>query len=150
MIETILGIIQILVNGKEIDYIQKRLDRKGKNYAVDERFKITVEIPKMENETIIECRLIKKKLKPLEQGVESGEKLALISFYHDNEKVSIGTEDEIPNVIYSYTSQGLKVVVTEKAKISRIIFGVAWIAMQDREKEDVYTWFAADPTLFDR
>lgn len=47
---------------------------------------------------------------------------------------------------YVYLDDRLRIRVTENASISRFDIFIAWITMDNIEKEEIYTWFAADPT----
>lgn len=61
-------------------------------------------------------------------------------------KLSIGVQGDIPGVFNDYLDDRLRIRVTENASISRIDIFIAWITMDNIEKEEIYTWFAADPT----
>jgi len=149
MLKTPIGTLDILLNGERSDYIFTKLNTCERNFSVEGRYKVIVNIPISRSQDIaIECKLIDFVGDNAKGNIESGEKLALISFYHDNIKLSVGTEDEIKGVSSSYIDYGLKVIISKTAIIQHIAFGLAWIDMKDREIEDIYTWFAADPTLW--
>lgn len=75
---------------------------------------------------------------------ETGENLALISFYWEKNKLSIGTTGDIAGVKYSYLDNAINLSMQQNPV--QIIFYVAWMEMVNPEKEDIYTWFAADPS----
>lgn len=150
MLKTPVGIIDILINGKSNYYTFMELGKIERNFSVNGRYKVIVDIPSDDvKDVIVECKLIDFMGDNPKGCIESGEQLALISFYRDNIKLSIGVEDEISNVNCGYIDYGLKVIISQKAHLQQISFGVAWILMKDKEMEDIYTWFAADPTLWD-
>jgi hypothetical protein len=148
MLKTPIGFIDILINGKSNDYESIELANKEKNFSVDGRYKVIVDIPINQDQgVVIECKLVEFTGDNAMGCIESGERLALISFYRDNIKLSIGVEDEISNAMCCYIDYGVKVILSEEVHLQQVIFGIAWVSMNDREKEDIYTWFAADPTL---
>lgn len=150
MLETGMGTINIRVNGENFQYTPIKLPNAQKQFLVDGRFKIVVDnLSFFTNDTIIvECEVINFPCVNVKGYIESGERLALVSFYYGNLKLSIGVEDEIPAVHCEYVDCGLKVTISKQACLQQIVFGIAWVSMQDEEKEDIYTWFAADPTLY--
>lgn len=149
MLETGMGAIDILVNGKSIQYSPIKLSNTQKQFLVDKRFKIIVDnLSSVDDNIVVKCKIINFIGDNAKGCVESGERLALVSFYRGKLKLSIGVENEIPNVRCEYVDFGLKVTVSKQAFLHQIVFGVAWVSMQDEEKEDIYTWFAADPTLY--
>lgn len=122
-------------------------------YPVDPgRYKIIVNIADLfeglGNQIVVVGKLLKSEDDNIQECVESGERLAMLSFYAGNKKVSIGVEDELPGVLCTYEKNGIKVSISPDSKISQITFGVAWIRMDDVETQDIYTWFAADPTMY--
>lgn len=72
----------------------------------------------------------------------------MLSFYSGDRKVSIGVEDELPGTVCSYKEKGLRVTILPNTQIKEIIFGIAWMTMSDIEEQELYTWFAADPSLY--
>lgn len=145
MIKTNIGNVNILINGHNLDCSMYELSNKGSLFNVDGRFRIEVDNIPDKEETVIDCILENQKSEPINVYAESGEDLALISFMINNMKLSIGVQGDIPGVIYDYLDDRLRIKVTEKASISRFDIFIAWITMDNIEKEEVYTWFAADP-----
>ena len=94
-----------------------------------------------------------------ENGIESGERLELKSFYRDNTKLSIGMEGDagyypdgtrsldVYDYDNDYMEDGVSYLILEETKTTKYVFGVAWIEKVTAEN-DVQTWFGADPTLF--
>lgn len=148
MLKTELGNIIITINGQILDYEPIKLDNKGKNFTVDGRYQIVVDnILVSEIETIIDCIIDSNKVVSLCGYSESGEDLALISFLYNNIKLSIGVEGDISGVYYEYMNDRLRVKVSKSAALNKLNFFIAWITMNNKEQEEIYTWFAADPTL---
>lgn len=148
MLKTDIGNIIIAIDGQILDYAPIKLANKGKNFIVDGRYQVIVEnMLFSEGETIIDCIIDNNKMLDLHGYPESGEGLALISFIHNNTKLSIGIEDDIPGVYYQYMNDRLRVNVTKSASLNTFTFFIAWLTMHNKEQEEIYTWFAADPTL---
>jgi hypothetical protein len=141
------GELIITVNGEKIRYKKEKLGNNGRNFAVDSRYQIEIDnIKAFESDTIIECALANENIE-LCGYAESGENLELISFICDNTKLSMGVEGDIPGFYYEYMQNGLRVRITNSATRDTIIFLVAWLTMNNKEVEEIHTWFAADPTL---
>ena len=147
MIKTNIGNIDILINGHNLDYSWFELPNKGNQFKVDGRFCIVVDNIPDKGETVIDCILQNQNSLPINVYAEPGENLALISFMINNKKLSIGVQGDIPGVFYDYLNDRLRIRVTENASISRFDIFIAWITMNNFEKEEIYTWFAADPTI---
>lgn len=146
MIKTNIGNIDILINGHNIDYSWFELPNKGNHFKVDGRFSIMVDNIPDKEETVIDCILHNQNSLPINVYAEPGEDLALISFMINNMKLSIGVQGDRPGVFYDYLNDRLRIRVTENASISRFDIFISWITMDNIEKEEIYTWFAADPT----
>lgn len=149
MLKTPLGYINIFVNGKIVRPIANELPSIKKGFIVDKCYQLSLNISLFECEkTIIECVLAANDyLDNLESNIESGEKLEMISFYCKNTKLSIGTEGEIQYINYSYLANGIQIEVSNEFFLKKVVFNVAWLTMTDSDVEDIYTWFAADPTI---
>ena len=147
MLKTNIGDINILVNGQTIDCSISRLSNEGNNFKVDGRFHIMLDNIPNEEETVIDCILQNRNSVPFSVYAEPGEDLALISFIINNRKLSIGVQGDIPGVFYDYLNDRLRIRITKNASISRLDIYAAWISMDNIEKEEIYTWFAADPTM---
>lgn len=142
---TDLGEIKILINEKEICYDCVELTNHIKYFKVKKRYKLVCSVPESLIEDIqIKCMITLKENVKVMSGPETGEDLAMISFYWQNSKLSIGTKGDIEGVQYNYLENAMELKMRENPK--QVVFYVAWIDMIDMEKEDIYTWFAADPT----
>ncbi|HHV98674.1 MAG TPA: hypothetical protein GXX36_03730 [Clostridiaceae bacterium] len=97
-------------------------------------------------ETVIDCILQSQHREHLIVLSEPGEDLALISFMLNKMKLSIGLQGDIPGFIYDYLNDRLRIRVTKNASILKFDIFIAWLSMDNIEKEEIYTWFAADPT----
>lgn len=124
-----------------------KLPNEGKNFRVDGRYKIIVNEIKNDKENVIECKIDGKHELPIKSFSESGENLTLISFEYNNTKLSIGTIGDIPDIEQEYLKDGIRIRSKKTAPVNKFVFFVAWIEMNDKEKEEIFTWFAADPTL---
>jgi hypothetical protein len=147
MIKTNIGNVDILINGQSFDYEPIKLPNVGKQYKVDGRYKVVVDNIAVNDETVIECILQNQNTLPLKINIEPGEDLALLSFMIDNMKLSIGVQGDIPGILYDYLNDRLRIRLTKDASIMKFDINIAWITMDNIEKEKIYTWFAADPTL---
>ena len=122
------------------------------------RFCIKVEFVPDGERHAISC-IIKSHIPSDKDGVESGERLELKSFYKGHSKLSIGMEGETGYFAdgtrafdtYDYDTEyledGVRYVINEDTKTDRYVFGVAWIE-NVTDDNDVQTWFGADPTMF--
>lgn len=142
-----LGEVTVAVNGLIQQFQAIKLDNRNKRYVVDGRYKIIVNLGYISDTVSITCTLTSRPFTNIIKIIESGERLALISFYRGKTKLSIGVEEGRPETVCEYLENGIKIIVNRNAGISDLEFYVAWVAMQDQEKEDIFTWFAADPTL---
>ena len=156
---TPLGDIEICIDGKTIKYTAQNMGVMDRLCLdVDGRFCIKVEfVPDGERHTI-SC-IIKSHIPSDKDGVESGERLELKSFYKGHSKLSIGMEGETGYFAdgtrafdtYDYDTEyledGVRYVINEDTKTDRYVFGVAWIE-NVTDDNDVQTWFGADPTYF--
>lgn len=156
---TPLGDIEICIDGKSIKYTAQNMgvmDRLCPD--VDGRFCIKVEFVPDGERHAISC-IIKSHIPSDKDGVESGERLELKSFYKGHSKLSIGMEGETGYFAdgtrafdtYDYDTEyledGVRYVINEDTKTDRYVFGVAWIE-NVTDDNDVQTWFRADPTMF--
>lgn len=141
---TKIGNIVVRINNKEVNIETLELPLEGRNFHVDGRYKIVCTLPeKFETPCYIECLLENNENSKCNSCIETGENLALISFYNGNCKLSLGTQGDIQGLIYNYLDNGIEIV--DNIGLKKISFFVAWIETLDEEKEDIYTWFAADP-----
>ena len=145
MLITPLGTIIVKVDGYTIDYNSIRLPCKRDSFNVDARYKINLTKSYMNKH--VQCILVKNEYLQLSSCIESGEDLALISFYKKNIKLSIGVEYNYIKDSCRYLDNGIEIVSNDDTR-KDVIFGVAWKDVLNKEVEDIFTWLAADPTLF--
>lgn len=156
---TSLGDIEICIDGKSIKYTAQNMGVMDKLCPdVDGRFCIKVEFVPDGERHAISC-IIKSHIPSDKDGVESGERLELKSFYKGHSKLSIGMEGETGYFAdgtrafdtYDYDTEyledGVRYVINEDTKTDRYVFCVAWIE-NVTDDNDVQTWFGADPTMF--
>ena len=159
MLTTPLGDIEIYIDDKKIEYVERNIRKPDKLCPdVDGRYCIEVNFLPDGKSHVISCK-IKDYISSKEDGIESGEQLELKSFYRHNTKLSIGMEGEAgcypdgtrASDVYDYDNDymddGVSYLILEETKTTRYVFGVAWIENVTAEN-DVQTWFGADPTLF--
>ncbi len=147
MIKTNIGNIGILMNGQNLDNSLFELPNKENQFKVDGRFRIRVDNIPDKEKSVIDCILQNQNSEHINVYAEPGEELALISFLINNMKLSIGVQGDMHGVFYDYLNDRLRIRITENASISRLDIFIAWITMDNIEKEEIYTWIAADPTL---
>ncbi|WP_367566759.1 hypothetical protein [Lacrimispora sp.] len=136
-----------LIGGIQQQVEANKLDNVNKRYIVDGRYKIIVDLPKTVDNVSVTCTLNSQPSQKISKIIESGEGLALISFYLKKTKLSIGVEEGRPGTVCEYLDNGINVIISNNADMNNVEFYVAWLTMQDEEDEDIFTWFAADPTL---
>ena len=92
MLTTPLGDIEIYIDDKKIEYGERNIRISDKLCPdIDGRYSIEVNFIPDGKIHAISCR-IKDYISSKEDGIESGERLELKSFYRDNTKLSIGME----------------------------------------------------------
>lgn len=156
MIVTPLGKINVMIDGNSILYHERKCvcDKTCKD--LDGRYMIVVDFIPDGKIHEIKCSISNYK-SSRRDGIESGERLELKSFYNGKIKLSIGMEGEsgyfsdgtrLSEYDYDneYDDDGVKYIILPETKTSMYTFGVAWIN-ETNENNDVQTWFGADPTL---
>lgn len=94
MLTTPLGDIEIYIDDKKIEYGERNIRISDKLCPdIDGRYSIEVNFIPDGKIHAISCR-IKDYISSKEDGIESGERLELKSFYRDNTKLSIGMEGD--------------------------------------------------------
>ena len=82
--------------------------------------------------------------------IESGERLEAISFYSKGGKLTIGCEAEFGWDKYdfdgTYDEDGVVLFFRKTTRQQTLCFGIAWLNTCT-DKNDVQTWFGADPTI---
>ena len=144
--KTELGEIIILINEMSIDFSAIELPKMDRSFSVNGRYRLDYQIPKqfLNKNIEIRCLLKNEQSNILERNIESGENLALISFYSQNVKLSIGTRGDRKGVKYKYLENGIQI---SGYQLFESPFYIAWIYMEDRNSQEIYTWFAADPSF---
>ncbi|MDD3403593.1 MAG: hypothetical protein PHQ72_09590 [Hespellia sp.] len=157
MLETPLGNIELLIDGKPVEYnaVPVGLDKLCLNLMG--RFRITISFRPDGKKHEILCR-IKDYISTRYDGIESGERLELKSFYKDCYKLSISAEGDsgyYPNGTrvsdyYDYDNEyyndGVSYLILESTSTSNYRFGIAWIKNYN-DANEVQTWYGADTTL---
>jgi hypothetical protein len=146
MIKTPIGFVKITINGVKCSYRYEALNNVGKSFAVDGRFSVLLTIPEHRiGFYTIECKI--EPYDTLTQNCqEPGEQLALNSIYQSGFKLSIGTRNSLHGVNCKYIKDGLQLRIAPNAKNQDIKFFIAWLKIDFPDSQDIFTWFAADPT----
>ncbi|MBQ4058142.1 MAG: hypothetical protein IJD40_04325 [Lachnospiraceae bacterium] len=139
--DTPLGAIVLKVNHKIINYNTTELKNTTLQFSVDKRYRLSSKVL-FNRGDLLECLILPKNRIVFEKCIETGENLSLISFYWQDIKLSIGTQGDLDDRVYEYSENGIKICFKDSA--SDIRFYIAWKEMKNKEKEDIYTWFAAD------
>ena len=161
-LETPVGEIFILLDGKAIPYVAK----KGEPLDVLcpdvlGRYQIDLDIKPDGREHTIACFPAGKVI--TDTDVQTGERLESMAFYsEDRYKLSIGIECESGYIggqrvnddydfDVEYTSASIEIKIYPTTKTETYTIGIAWIddvgLYDDGGERDVQTWFGADPTL---
>ena len=148
MLKTPFGNIVICVRNEIVEYNPVQLEPVYIGqlgfpvFEVEGRFRI--KMSNLDKPISVSCTFIAEE--EYSSGINSGERLALKSWDKGQQILSIGTEDEIPGIEVRYLDNGLEVISSENSNVTDIVFQIAWMTIQYPEKEDSYTWYAADPT----
>lgn len=144
------GTASLFVNGRPEQCTVKNLPCRTEQFCVKGRVCLSCRIPKSvhSEETSIKCRVLFHDASDVEPCEETGEELALVSYYLHNYKISVGTLGDQKDTRYLYTSDGLEIIT--KCTINRVEFYIAWVEMSEnkveKERQEIYTWLAADPS----
>jgi len=145
MLNTPLGNVKVIVNGEEEKLEIHSLLKSKANFTVDSRYQVSLEW--IEKGNVIDCILNIENDSYIASGIESGEELALISFYKGNTKLSIGVIGDKKGIKYEYLQNGIRMTVFESQSSSFMPMNIAWLSMSDSELKDIYCWLAADPNI---
>ena len=152
------GEISILIDDVEIEYTFKQLKPFDNCPNVNGRYIIEIDFKPDGKEHNISC-VFEKVPKDMETDFESGENLECQCFLYDDTKMSIGLEgdnwyDPVTNKRESnfdfdvdYLKDGMAYLILPFTKTEKYLFGLAWIQPYN-EKNDVQTWFGADPFYY--
>lgn len=129
MLETPLGKIRILKNGKEIEYVAQKnnsafLLEDIQLEKFTEFYRITVDF--MESDTI-SCELVSNL--NIEKRNSGGDNYACKVFSQDNTALIITTFDEINNCscVCDFQENGLIFENLTKGKTTQLVFGISWV-----------------------
>ena len=113
------GTAILFVNGRPAQCTVKALPCHTEQFCVKGRVCLSCSIPKSvhSEETSIKCRVLFHDASDVEPCTETGEDLALVSYYFHNYKISVGTLGDQKDTRYVYTSDGLEIIT--KCTISR-------------------------------
>ena len=146
MLKTPFGEIKIFINEhEESNFKVQSLPHAAKNFIVDQRYQVSLD--QINKGNIVDCILNVESDLNITSLIETGEDLALISFYKDTSKLSIGVIGDRKGIKYKYLNNGIRMVILNDQPSELMPMNVAWLCMNNPEVEDIYCWFAADPTI---
>ena len=144
------GSVILSVNGRPVPFTVSDLPCCTERFRVKRRVRLSCQIPNdVEGKSVsIKCQVRFHSGINVEPFEETGEDLALVSYYWGDHKLSIGTLGDRKGTRYVYTGEGLEIVADHSP--GTVDFYIAWLEMcgdaEERERQDIYTWFAADPS----
>ena len=148
VLPTCFGPVRLTIDGRPRRLLPEPLPLQGRQFQVDARYQLTAALPlERSGITAVELRLCGDAPRALLRNVETGERLALVSFSQGSTKLSLGTVGDLPGVRYSYLEDGMRLEVAAQAALSALVFIAAWRTMDEPAQEALSTWFAADPGL---
>lgn len=147
MLKTPIGAIVILVNDANASISMAELEKTDRRFRVDGRYRVNIDVKDTGNGAWIDCLLDNKN--QIAGGIESGEGMEMISFQCNEVKLSIGTISGLPGIKYCYLNNGIRLKFDSDngVQVKQIQLFIAWLKIHDPEREQIFTWFAADPTL---
>ena len=144
------GTAMVFINGSPVQFTARRLPCHTEQFCVRGRVSLACDVPAAAHGGYIsiKCQIQFPDGIDPEPCEETGEDLALVSYYWDSRKLSVGTIGDRQDTRYVYTNDGLEIIT--KSDLHRVEFYIAWLEMggskTERERQDIYTWLAADPT----
>ncbi|MDR1563723.1 MAG: hypothetical protein LBS74_02065 [Oscillospiraceae bacterium] len=151
-LQTPIGQISIYLDNEPIPFKIKQLPLNKEHISdINGRYSLTVEF---ENDSLthsLKCMFDNYPTEEIKNSKESGEDFESLSFYYGKLKLTLGAEGENFNsgkfdYTISYLKNGLQYDINPKTASKSFLFGVAWI-VNSNEKNEVQTWYAADPSL---
>lgn len=157
MLETPLGRIEIFIDNKRVEYSYTSIDLDKRCLELDGRYLISLQLKPDGVTHELSCR-IKEYIPSENDGIESGERLELKSFYKGSVKLSIGMEGDCgyysngdrASDVYDYDNEyyneGVSYIILKETKTQDYKFGIAWLENYN-DANEVETWYGADTTL---
>jgi len=140
-LQTFMGTVRIYVDGRVQPFKAVPLPLRSRCFSVDMRWLLRVKAP--ENRPChIACLLELEQGLKQESFVETGERLALISFVSEGRKLSLSTIGDVPQRKYLYPENGLEVILNDEAEEE--VYFVAAGKMMLQGEDGIETWLAAD------
>ena len=154
MLQTPFGKFTISINGQntkfeaiELPYTEQGLYEHI--FIVDGRYRIDINLEAFKDQDIIiEGILDVSAIDDIESGPSTGQHLAQITFWRNDSMLSVGFVGDIPHVTYEYLKDRVRINIPQRVALTQMLCNVAWLDMKNPEMEDHFTWFAADPTMF--
>lgn len=154
MFSTPVGDIEVRIDGKAVPFDGRSIKKDGTCAHVDGRYALYVDFKPDGKEHSISCHILGWTVDDRD-GIESGERLELKSFYKGDVKLSIGMEgdagyignERVSDSGYDYDNlyrdDGVEYYILPDTKTEHYEFGVSWIVGVNDEN-DVEPWFGAD------
>ena len=144
-LSTPLGPVEILADGRPLPYRCTPLPLQSQRFRVDGRWRLDCLLPGTTAPVEVQCRIAVDPAQSVTCGAETGEALDLMSFTWNNNKLSIGTEGDLPGMTCHYEKTGMRLrFLSGPGAVSLYL---AWLTMTEPEREEIYPWFAADPSF---
>lgn len=141
---TPLGPLEIFADGRPVPCRCTPLPLENRRFRVAGRWRLDCLLPGTTNPVEVQCHITADSAQAVTCGAETDEALALISFTWGNNKLSIGTEGDLPGVTCDYEKTGMKLQFSSSP--GAVSLYVAWLTMTEPEAEALCPWFAADPS----
>lgn len=135
--------ISLYINNQEIIPVIEKLTNDGKNFHVSQRYRVIVPLC-TKNRYINAELIITNNVKFSNVGLETGEDLYAVSYYWDNNKMTIGTLGDLPQIHYDFTSYSIS--VSGLYPKTNLIFYLAYVNDINVYTE-LSTWLAVDPDI---
>ena len=148
---TPMGFVELLMDGRPVSFLDLSIDPDEKRFPdVDATHRLAYEYEADGRSHTLHFRIKDCKL---EANPETGELLEAVSFYKENEKITLGCtasfgDYEDYNLDYdgSICGDGMELYIAATTKSQTFKFGVCWIK-ECTDENDVQTWYGADPSI---
>ena len=144
--DTILGTVRLLVNGKEVTPEIAPLPLEERRYRMDARYSLIYDFtPEERNSPTVKCLLEPKEGITIQDFWGGDLALVFTNLCSDELQVQLGmgTVGDYTNTTYRYDPDGIYIKFNRE--MDRVIFIIAWLKIDDPDHESVATWLAADP-----
>jgi hypothetical protein len=148
MIQTPIGLFRIVKNEHEINYKEKELPKKFKDFEVDKRYQI--EFDNVEKDFAVEF-ILETQFPVDVEDLDSDEDLFYAVYNYKNLIIGIGVEGDIPGIKYEYVDRvnkhGIKIIILHDCQKYSMKVNVAWQKVTNRE-QIINVQLAVDPAYY--